>query len=122
MGHLHSITSDPVVRAIVTGANAVPIRPQIRSLLERAKHKTGNKLIASVGDGGMTDVHADDCMADVHAEQPSVNALSEHGLTMSFAGTVECEAQQPGQELPQQARGGMKVLVDTGASSCYISG
>ncbi len=54
--------------------------------------------------------------------QPSVNALSEHGLTMSFAGTVECKAQQPGQELPQQARGGTKVLVDTGASNCYISG
>ncbi len=74
--------------------------------LERVKSKTGNNLIASVDDGGMTDVHADDCMADVHAEQPSVNALSEHGLTMSFAGTVDCEAQQAGQELPQQARGG----------------
>ncbi len=106
VGHLHSITSDPVVSAIATGANAVPISPQVRSLLVRVKRKTSNKLIASVDDGGMTDVHANDCMADVHAEQPSVNALSEHGLTMSFAGTVECEAQQPGQELPQQARGG----------------
>ncbi len=50
---------------------------------------------------------------------PQVNALFD---PMLFAGTVECEAQQPGQELPQQARGGTKVLVDTGASSCYISG
>ena len=107
---LHSITSDPVVSAIATGANAVPIRPRVRSLLETVKRKTGNKLIASIDDGDMVDVHAEDCiadvMADVHAEQPSVNALSEHGLTMSFAGTVGCEAPQPGQELPQQARGG----------------
>ncbi len=62
VGHLHSITSDPVVSAIATGANAVPIRPQVRSLLERVKRKTSNKLIASVDDGGMTDVHAIICM------------------------------------------------------------
>ena len=87
--HLHSFTSDPV-GVIATGANAMPVR----------RLKTNNKLVVSV-DG--------DCMADVHADlhsskQPSENALSEHGLTMSFTGIVGCEATQD--QLPQQARGG----------------
>ena len=46
--------------------------------------------------------------------------LSEHGLTMSFVDTVGCEA--PQEQLPnQRGVGAAKVLIDTGASSCYIS-
>ncbi|DBA76200.1 TPA: hypothetical protein ACH3X1_009928 [Trebouxia sp. C0004] len=40
---LHSITSDPVVNAIATGADAVPIKPKVRSLLERDYHDDGKQ-------------------------------------------------------------------------------
>ena len=47
----------------------------------------------------------DVCMTDVHAEQPSVNALSEHGLTVTFAGCVVCKAQQ--EQFPAQQVSGL---------------
>ena len=69
--HLHSITSDPVVSAVATGANAVPIRRKVLGLVARVRLKTANKLVVLVDDDCMTDVHA-----DLHSlEQPSVNAL-----------------------------------------------
>jgi len=56
--------------------------------------------------------------------QPSVSALSEHGLTMVFAGHVTDAQQCPqAQQWPQQQEaqlGLAEILADTGASHCYI--
>ena len=45
--HLHSITSDPVVSAAATGANAVPIRRKVLGLVARVRLKTARSMMTA---------------------------------------------------------------------------
>ena len=60
----------------------------------------------------------DVCMTDVHAEQSSVNALSEHGLTVTYAACVVCKAQR--EQFPAQQASGLPPLACwAGSCSCW---